>query len=249
MYRGVAIGIVLAIVFVVSFELLLGSPIVSSSPNVEEMKKRAAGAPELVQLVRTNPEEALEQIDIQNFAGFIAFLDLDMAITDSSLRPYENIFDQVAAYYANDTPVEIVEAVFRIYDTKEYYYTLTYRESLEYLQDTVPPNFDPKDASGGSTKRVRTASNEIHDYLVAAYFKPQHDAFEAEQAEQEALQARIQSNISQIRQRGASEAAIRDRSQRAQNQYMDRQLSWQYNDYNRRYHGRSTNYRRSRVYR
>lgn len=238
MYRGIVIGIVIGAACLVCFELLLGSPLFPAERTVAEMK--AEVDQDDVALARVNPEAALEQLDIKSFPAFIAFLDLDMAITDASLEPYKNIFEQVAGYYSSDTPMEIVEAVFRIYETQEYFYTLTYRESLEYIQDTVPVDFDLESESGHSAKRVRVAADEIHDLLVAAYFQPQVDALAQQRAEQAQLQQRIQSNINDIRARGASEAVMRDRTQKAQNQYMQRNLTYHYNDYNNRYRrGRS----------
>jgi len=232
MFKGLAMGVAIAALCFVCFEFFVRRAEPVERRTVEQMK--AEVDPDDVALARSNPEAALADLDIKNFPAFVAFLDLDMGVTESALDTYENIFFQVAGYYANDTPVEIVEAIFRIYETKEYFYELTYRESLEYLQDTVPVSFDPDNPSGQSTKRVRVAADEIHDYLVAAYMKPQIEALEQQQAEKIRLQQRIQKNIGDIRARGAWEARARARNE----QYNSRYINWHYRNYNDRYRRR-----------
>ncbi len=236
MFKGIAIGLaVVALGFVVYRQLTVPA----AEPGEKTVAQLKADLdPNNVELARVSPEAALEQLNIKDFPAFIAFLDLDMAITDQSLETYRHVFEQVAGYYANDTPVQIVEAIFRIYETQEYFYTLTYRESLEYIQDTVPASFDPESPSGQSTKRVRVVADEIHDYLVAAYMKPQIEELERQRAQQAQLQQRIQSNIADIRARGASETAARNRGIAQQNRYRERQMNWSYRDYNSRYNSR-----------
>ena len=193
MFKGIVIGLVVAALGFVVYSQLIVPAVEPAEKTVAQLK--AEVDPSNVELARASPEAALAQLDIKDFSAFIAFLDLDMAVTDQSLDTYRHVFERVAGYYANDTPVQIVEAIFRIHETREYFYTLTFWESLEYIQDTVPASFDPESPSGQSTKRVRVAADEIHDYLVAAYMKPQIEALEQRQAQQAQLQQRIQSNI------------------------------------------------------
>lgn len=234
MIKGIGIGIGIAALCFLGYILLIAPATGPAEKTVAQMKAEAD--PNNVELARMDPEAALEQLDIKDLPAFVAFLDLDMSITDQSLATYRHIFEQVTGYYANDTPVQIVEAVFRIHETQQYFYDLTYRESLEYLQDTVPAAFDPENPSGQGAKRIRVVANEIHDYLVAAYMKPQIEAMERQQAEQSRVQKRIQSNIAAIRAKGVKEGEARARAEARNEQYIRRNLNWHYRDYNNRYY-------------
>ena len=214
-------GIGIAALCFVGYILLMVPATGPAEKPVAQLKAEAS--PDNVELAPVSPEPAFEQLDIKDLPSRIAFLDSGYSVTDRSLATYRHVIDQVAGYYANDTPVQILDAISRIHDAQRYFNGLTYRESLEYLQLTVPATFNPRRPSVQSTKRVRVVADEIRDYLVAADRKPQMVAMARQQAEQARLQEMIQSNIADIRARGTEENAARARANARNEEYLRRE--------------------------
>ena len=84
MVKGIVIGIAIAGLCLLGYSLLLEPPPPASKEKTVAQLKAEAD-PNNIELARMSPEAALEQLDIKDFPAFIAFLDLDMAITDQTL--------------------------------------------------------------------------------------------------------------------------------------------------------------------
>ena len=220
MGKGILVGLVLgAVVFAafIGWEGTTGKRIFGSKP-VEELVREAPDS--LKDLARTNPTAALPEIKkVENYPAFIAFLDMDVNVTQRAVDDYKQIYDQVKAYYSGNTDGQIVQSVFRIYEGQEYWPGITYRNCLEYLQQTLPPGGDLSDserasqvASGGYRTNVRGAADDIYDWMVYEYMRPQLEAAE----QQRQYRQQLQQNINQNLQRMKAEGQAYNQAKRAQ---------------------------------
>ncbi len=231
MTKGIVVGLLIAIVAFGVYALWQDSkePAEPQLKTVTELKSEVPKAS--LDLARSSPIAALAQAKPENYPVFLAFLDLDVGVTQPVADDYRQIFNRVAAYYGNDTKGQVVQAVFRIHEAQQYYYTLNYRESLEYLQDTVPATFDDKAGIAGSRESVRDAAENIYNYLVATYLQPQMDEIQAKQAQNQQLQQRIDKNLQAQRAAGAAANAARAQALAQRNARVQRNLDWEYNQF------------------
>ncbi len=184
-----------------------------------------------MELARVNPSAALWKTRAEDLPEFLAFLDLDAAVTQPAIDDYRQIFERVAAYYSNDTPIQIVEAVFRIHHAGDYLYTLRYRDCLAYIQDTLPGGFNSETSDARSSKSIRTVGEEIHEYLVASYMKPQWDAMKAKEERHRETQERINANLAAARAQGEAVNAARARVIEQRNARIQRNIDREYYRY------------------
>lgn len=232
MGKGIALGLLLA---ALGFAGYWGWENYSTETESEAGPKtveqlRAEISYERRQEVRANPEMALAEAKPENYPAFLAYLDLGEGIAQPAVDDYRQIFNRVASYFGNDTQGQVMQAVFRIHEAKQYFYGLTYRQSLEYLQGTVPASFR-EESTGRSPKPVRQAADELHNYLVASYMQPQLEAMQQKQLYDQQMQQLIDKNVKAAQARGAAYNASRARMVAEHNRRVQRNIDREYNNY------------------
>lgn len=246
MGRGITIGVLLsAVVFGGYYGWEKYTTKTDAPPEtIDQIKTRVDY--ETRQQARADPRSAAINANPQNYPPFLTYLDLGEAFTQVAVDDYRQIFDRVAAYYANDTRGQILQAVFRIHEAKEYYFTLTYREALVYLQHTLPANFVAGESTVVSPKSVGEVANEIYDYQVAAYMKPQWDAMQQQEEYKKQVQANIDKNVAAAQARGAAYNQSRANIVANHNRQVQSRINREYNNYqaNRFYRGYNSYYGR-----
>lgn len=209
MGKGILIGLIVGAALFAAFigwEGVIGKRF--GSIPVEEAIKEVPE--EMLNLARVNPAAALPEVKkVENYPAFIAFLDMDIGITQTAVDDYKQIYDQIKAYYSSNTDGQIVQSVFRIYEGQEYWPSITYRSCLEYLQATIPPGIDLSDSdrasqvtSGGYRTNVRIAADDIYDWMVYEYMRPQLEAAEQQREYQHQLQQTINGNLQRMKAEG-----------------------------------------------
>jgi hypothetical protein len=225
MGRGIVVGLLIGIgIFAgfLAYERVTtdsggGKGVVSrviEGPNapmtVAELEEEAT--PEQLDAVRTNPDGLMIQVKDQNYPMLLAFLDLDVDLTDRAVEQYREVFENVDSFYANNTPRHVTETVRSIKAADQYFPGLSHLNCLEYLNDTVPDAFaegTEEANSGGEFDSVRTAGQAIYDWLVAYHDAPQKEA-EAEMAEyQREMYDQMERNKQAMRDRGAARTAAK----------------------------------------
>lgn len=236
---AIALGVMVAFnVFILGYGLLTGKAITG---GVQE--KLSALDPGVVEQIRSNPGGTFIHAKDENLPAFLAFLDLDTAVTDNAVAEYRDAIERLEKYYKDDTRKDIVQAAFYVHTANVYYPSLTYLESLRYLGDTIPQGA-AKDA-GGPPMNVRQASEEVQSTLVLKYYEPLIEARKQQQAQQQAqqtaqaeYQARlnetINQNLAKAKAEGAARNAARAEAAAAQSRFVQQQVNWAYQDYRNR---------------